>query len=123
MTRRLEAAHRSFALPARLMGILGTIVQALVLTMLDTRHDFLLGRLVASQLVRDQHTWDVGAAFEQFTKEFLRRSLVPTALHQDIEHIPMLINSPPEVGGLTLILRKTSSKCHLSPVLARRRRS
>ena len=36
-----------------------------MLAMLDTGKDFLLGSIVAAELVRDQHTWDVLAALKQ----------------------------------------------------------
>ncbi len=127
MVSGLEAAHRPLALSRRLMRVFGTIVQPFVLAMLDTRHDFRLGCLVAAELVRDQHARDVGAALRprgtRFAEEFLRRRLVPPTLNKDIKNIPVLVNRAPEIGRLAVDLRKTSSRCHLSPVLARRRRS
>ena len=65
MTRGLEPAHRPFTLPSWLMRVFCPVVQALMLAMLDTRHDFLPGGLVAAEFVRDQHARNVGAALEQ----------------------------------------------------------
>jgi hypothetical protein len=35
--------------------------------------------------------------YEQLAEELLRGCRVSTALHQDVEHMPLLINSPPEI--------------------------
>ncbi len=50
MTRRLEAAHRSFTLTSRLVRILCPIVQAPVAAMFDARHDFVMGGFIAPEL-------------------------------------------------------------------------
>ena len=49
----LEALHDALPSSGRLMAVLGAIVQAFVLPMLDTRHDLSLGRAIAGQLIRD----------------------------------------------------------------------
>ena len=38
------------------MAVLGTIVQAFMLSVFNTGHDLSLGRAVAGQFVRDHHT-------------------------------------------------------------------
>ncbi len=106
MASGLEAAHRPLALSRRLMRVFRTIVQPFVLAMLDTRHDFRLGCLIAAELVRDQHARDVGAALEQFAEELLGSTLVASALHQDIKHVPVLIHGAPEVGRFPVDLQK-----------------
>jgi hypothetical protein len=84
------------------MGILRPIVQAFVLAVLHARQYLLLGRAIAAQLIGDQHTWDVLASLEQFPKELLGSLFVASALHQDIEHIAMLINCSPEIVQLAV---------------------
>ncbi len=84
------------------MGILRPIVQAFVLAVLHARQYLLFGRAIAAQLIGDQHTWDVLASLEQFAKELLGSLFVPPALHEDIEHIPMLINCSPEIVQLAI---------------------
>ena len=66
--------------------------------MLDARHHLLLRCLVAAELIRDEYARHIGAAFEQLAEELLGSTLVASALHQDIKHVPVLINSAPEVG-------------------------
>ena len=57
LASRLEALHLPFSSSRRLMGILGSIVKPLVLTMFDAGHGFALGGGVALQLVGHQHPW------------------------------------------------------------------
>ncbi len=102
MARGLEAPHRSLTLACRLMRVFCPVVQALMLAMLDTRHDFLPGGLVAAEFVRDQHAWNVRAALEQFAEEFRRRCLVASALNQDIQYVAVLIDCPPQVLRLAI---------------------
>ena len=101
MTSRFEAAHRSFPLAWWLVRMLGAIVEASVSAMLDAGHDFLLGCLVAAERVRDQHARNIAAAFEQFAEDLCpkgaRCCLVPSALHQDIQEVPVLIDGAPQV--------------------------
>ncbi len=80
----------------------GAVIQAFVFAMFDARHDLVLRCLVAPELVRDQDAWHVLASFAQRAEERLGSSLVPSALHQDIKHVAVLINGPPEVGRLAV---------------------
>ncbi len=89
------------------MRIFGTIVQPFVAAMLDARHHLLLRSLIAAQLhparvPGNQHAWNVRAALQSLPEELFRRSLVPSALHQDIEHITVLINGTPQIVLLTV---------------------
>ena len=45
-------------------------------------------------------------ALEEFAKELLGSPFVPPALHQDIEQVTMLINSPPEIVQFTVHFKK-----------------
>ena len=49
LSRRLELAHHLLAESGRLMRILSAIVEPLLMVVLDTRHDLLLGRLESPQ--------------------------------------------------------------------------
>jgi hypothetical protein len=44
----------------------------------------------------------VRQALEQLPEESLRGFLVPAALHQDVEDIPLLVKSSPEVMVITI---------------------
>jgi hypothetical protein len=93
----LEALHPLFSLARRLVGILSAVVQVAVLPMLHTGQDLAHGRPVASQLICDDHPWHVRQALEQLTEECLCGLLVPPALHQNVEDVPLLIDRTPEV--------------------------
>ena len=71
---------------------LAAIVQPPMTGMLDARHRRLFGGLVAAELIRDKHMGDLLAIFEQLTEEFLRCSLVSSAMHQDMEGVAVLIH-------------------------------
>jgi hypothetical protein len=74
------------------MAVLRTIVQASVLSMLDTRHDLSLGCTVAGQLVRDPHTRSDALLLKKLAQQPLGRFGVATALNQDVEHDSVLIH-------------------------------
>lgn len=80
----------------------GPVVEALVLAMLDTRHDLLLRRSIALQLVGDQHPWCVTQALEELAQKTLCCLPVTPTLDQDIEHLTVLIDCTPEVMVLAL---------------------
>src|SRR5215204_5890041 len=63
---------------------------------LDRGHDLTLGGAVARQLVRDHHTRGPALLFQKPPEQALGGLFVPPALDQDVEHDPILVNSPPE---------------------------
>ena len=99
-----EPLHLPLASARRLVRVFRPIVEALVFAMLDARHDLLVRGLITAKFIRDEHTRNVRAAFEQFAEEFLRRRLVPAALDQDVQYVAVLIDRPPEVRGLAVDL-------------------
>ncbi len=94
--------HAPLALAGGLVGILRAVVEVAVLAVLDARQHLPFCCTIAFQPIGDDDPWDVVAAFEELAEEFLRRLLVTSALHQDIEHVAVLIHRPPEVMPLTL---------------------
>jgi hypothetical protein len=85
-----------------LVRVLGTVVEVAVLPVFDAREDLSLRRAVAFQPIGDDDPWYVPAAFEELAEELLGGMLVPPTLHQDIEHSPVLIHSPPEIMALPI---------------------
>ncbi len=83
--------------------------------MLHTRQTFPLGCSVAAQLVRDEDAWHVPAALEQFAEDLLRCTLVPSALRQDIQHVALLVNCPPQVVPLPVDLEEDFIQMPLVP--------
>jgi hypothetical protein len=56
-----------------------------------------LGGAVALQFIGNDYPRYVRQPFEELAKELLRSLLVSPALHQDVEHMTFLINTPPQV--------------------------
>jgi hypothetical protein len=94
VSRGLEAARAPLSLAGRLVGILGAIIQISALPILNTGQDHAHGGPVASQLIRDDHPWNVPQALEESAEERFRGVLVAPTLHQDIEDMAVLVNGP-----------------------------
>ncbi len=77
------------------MAVLGSIVQTLMLPMLDTRHDLSLGRAVAGEFIGDHYPWNDALLLEQLAQQALGGFRVMAALDQNIEHVAVLIDRPP----------------------------
>jgi hypothetical protein len=101
LSGRLEPLHPSFALTRRLMGVRGVTLERAVRQLFHAPHERSLGGSITAQLIRDDDPWSILASFEELAEKFLRRRLVPPALHQDIEDMAVLIDRPPEVMPLT----------------------
>ena len=97
-----EPPHVPFLLARRLVGVFWPIVQVVVLPVFDAREALSLRRAVAFQPIGDNDPWHVPASFEELAEELLGCMLVPPTLHQDIEHSPVLIHSPPEIMALPI---------------------
>lgn len=93
---RLEPLHLAFSASGWLMRIFGSIVGALVPTMLDTRHQLAFGSAVARELVRDHHARYAALPLQQFAQQTLGRPLVASALHQGIKDDAGLVNRAPQ---------------------------
>ncbi len=88
------------------MRIFGTIIQPPVLTVLHARQHLAFSCSITGELVGHDHAWDGGAAFEQFPEKLLGCGLVPPALDEYIENVPVLVNRRPEIGCLAVDLQK-----------------
>ena len=88
---RLEALHLPFSSSRRLVRDLGPVVQVTALAVLDPRQDLPLGRAIAAQFVRHDHTRHVLQPLEQLLEEALGRLRIAPALDQDVEHGAVLV--------------------------------
>jgi hypothetical protein len=95
VTRRLEPLHAPLPLACRLMRILRAMIERAMLPMFHPRENLPLRRAVALQCIRNDDTRNILAPFEELAEESLRRVLVAPMLHQNIEHVPVLIHGPP----------------------------
>src|SRR5215212_9676096 len=71
-------------------------IQTFMPAVLDRGHYVCLGGVVAGQLVCDHHTRHAGLPLQQLAEQALGGPLVAPALDQNIEHDPILVDSPPE---------------------------
>jgi hypothetical protein len=84
------------------MEVLTPVIEIATLAMCHPGQDLPFGRAITLELVRDDHPRHVLQAFEQLTKKFLCRCLVPPALHQDVEDMIVLIDRAPEILALPM---------------------
>ena len=86
------------------MRVLRSIVQPLMLPMLNTGHDLSFRRAVALQLIRDEHPRHVPQTLQQLAEELFCGLFVPAALHQDVQDVAILIHGAPQVMLLAIDL-------------------
>ena len=102
LSGRFEPLHDPFSFSDRKVGILGSVVQTLVLAVLDPRHDLSLRCAIALQLVGDQHPRRAALLLQELSHQALGCLLVTPALDQNVEDDAMLIDRPPKPIFLTL---------------------
>ena len=78
------------------MAVFRMIVQSLMLPMLDTGHDLSFCGTVAREFVGDHHARCDALLLEQLAQQPLGCFGIASALDQDIEYGPMLVDRPPE---------------------------
>jgi hypothetical protein len=91
--------------------VLGAIIQIAVLPVLNAGQHLPLRGTIAFQAIGDDDPWDVVAALEELAEELLGRPLVTPTLHQDVEHMAVLIHRPPQI-----VTRTTDREKHLVQV-------
>jgi len=82
----------------------GSIVCVLVLTVDNGWHDLAFRCGLASTFVRGQLIGYAPLTFQQLTEEALGSALVLAALHEDIQHVAVLVDGAPKI--LTLALNR-----------------
>jgi hypothetical protein len=100
--RRLEPLHPLFPLTHGLVGVLRTVIEIPMLAVLHPRQNFPLRRAVAFELISDDDARHVPQAFEQLAEELLGGLLVPSAPHQEVEHMALLIHGTPQIVPFTI---------------------
>ena len=98
----LEALHAPFALPCWLMGILSAVVEIAMLVVFHPGKDLAFGGAITLQLISDEHPRNVHQALQKFPEELLGRNLMALALHKNVEHVPVLIDSSPRIVAFTV---------------------
>ena len=114
MSGGFEPPHLSLALAGRLMRDFGSIVLVLLRAVNDGRHYEVVGSRVAAKLVGDQTPWRTALPFQQLTEEAFGRTPIAPGLDEDVDHVAVLVDGPPEILLATLDVPNSSSKCHVS---------
>jgi len=78
------------------MRILGSIVDSLVLAMLETHAQSCPSRAVGSELVSDLHPWGAGLLAYEFAQELFRRAPIPAVLNQSVENEAIGVDGAPQ---------------------------
>ena len=94
---RFEAAHLALAVAGRLMRHFDAIVRIRGCAVQDRRDQGMAGGVIARQLVGDQAARDGALCFQELAEESDRSSPIPSGLHEDVDHIPILVTRPPQV--------------------------
>ncbi len=96
MSGRFEALHDSLALPCRLLGILRSIVEPFVVSMLESRAKCTTCGSVGTELARDHDTWDAHLFTHEPTQKPRGGVAVASALNQSIENEAVLVYGAPQ---------------------------
>ena len=88
---RFELLHLPLSSARRLVRVFRSVVEPLVLAMLNAGHDLAFGRAIAGKFVGDHDAWRSHLLLQQLAQQPLRRLFVASALDQNIEHDPGLV--------------------------------
>ena len=97
MPDRLEPPHLAFPPSGGLARHLTAIVEIPALPVFHAPQDLAFRGAIGSEFIRHDNSGRVARALRQLAKEALGRLRVAAALKQNVEHIPMVIDCPPEV--------------------------
>jgi hypothetical protein len=79
------------------MGVLTPVIKRATLAAFDPGQDLPLGRAITLYFIRDDDPWHVLQALEQLAEKLLRRVFIASPLHENVEHVIVLIDGPPQV--------------------------
>ena len=92
-----EPSHLALALSRWLMRNFRSIVFVLPGAMDHGRHCGTVRRRVAAELIRDQTARCTALSFQQFPEETGGRPLIAPGLHEEVDHVAVLIDRPPQI--------------------------
>ncbi len=94
---RLEPAHLPLALTSRLMRDRRSVVFVLPSTVDHGRHHGTMRGRVAAELVCDQPARLAALSSQQLAEEPFGRPSIAPRLHQDVEHVAVLVHGTPQI--------------------------
>jgi hypothetical protein len=84
------------------MGVLTPVIEIATLAVFYPGQDLPLRRAIALELIGNDDPRDILTALEQLTEKLLRRLLIAAALHQNVEHVVVLVDGTPQVMALAI---------------------
>jgi hypothetical protein len=100
VARRLESPHGPLTLARPLVCVLSPVIYISVLPMFHAGQHLSFGGCIALQFIGDHHAWHIRQAFQKLPKERLGCDFIVPALHQDVQHMAVLVDGPPQVVAL-----------------------
>ena len=97
LTGRLESTHLPLPLAGRLMRNFSAVVGVAVHAMCEVAEDGSHGSRVAPKPVSNDAKRLLSLAMQQPAEESFGSPLVPARLNQDIDHVAVLVDGPPEM--------------------------
>jgi hypothetical protein len=94
---RFEPSHQTFSLSGRLMRHFSPIIGMPSRVVGHGRHDTPVRCRVAPQLVRHQLPRFAALPLQELAKEPFGRAGISMLLNEDVDHISILVDSPPEI--------------------------
>jgi hypothetical protein len=79
------------------MRVFRPVGEIVLLAMVHTREHLPLGGTIAAELICDDAPREIGQALQQLAEASLRRVRVSPTSHQDVEHVAVSIDGPPEI--------------------------
>jgi hypothetical protein len=102
LSRGGEPSQRPFSLTRRFVRDFGAVIRIDVVDVLYRGHDRAMSGAIASEFVCDQPARFTSLAFEKTAEKAFSRTLIATALHQNINGIVVLINRTPQIVLVTV---------------------
>ena len=96
LPRRFEPLHDPLSPPRWLMGIFGSIIESLMLAMLELHAHVRARGAVRTELIGDQDTRSAGLFAEELAKQAFGGASVAATLNQSIEDKAVLIDGAPK---------------------------
>jgi hypothetical protein len=114
---RFELPHFLLSQSCGLVRVFRSIVEPFVLPMLHAKQDFTFRRSIALQCIGNDHARDVLKPIEKLAEKSLRGLLVASDLHENIEHVAVLIHCSPQIMPLTTDREKDLVQVPFVPTL------
>ena len=102
LSRRGKPTHVTFSLASRFVRDFGSVIRIDVVDVIYRGHDRPMSCIITSEFIGDQPARFTSLAFEKTAEKAFSRTLIATALHENINAIAVLIDGTPQILALPL---------------------